>query len=74
MDKAIVAEMLIGNNVVIGFGEEAPNVLKPCIFLWTCDYRRNSVIPDSVKSVRIQHIRCYNKKIIRTEILEQPAR
>mgnify|MGYP002094031888 CR=1 FL=1 len=33
MDKAIIAEMLLlENNVVLGCGEEAPNVLKPAVY------------------------------------------
>ena len=33
MDKAIIAEdVTIGNNVVLGCGEEAPNVLKPAVY------------------------------------------
>ena len=51
MDKAIVAEdVVIGNNVVIGCGEEVPNVLKPAVYSFgLVAIGENSVIPDSVK-------------------------
>ena len=33
MDKSIIAEdVTVGNDVVIGCGEEAPNVLKPAVY------------------------------------------
>ena len=51
MDKAIVAEdVVVGNNVVIGCGEEAPNVLKPAVYSFgLAAIGENSVIPDNVK-------------------------
>ena len=40
----------IGNNVVIGCGEEAPNVLKPAVYSFgLAAIGENSVIPDNVK-------------------------
>ncbi len=48
---------------MIGCGEEAPNVLKLAVYAFgLVRYRRNSVIPDSVKSVRIQQSRCITKE------------
>ena len=51
MDKAIVAEdVTIGNNVVLGCGEEAPNVLKPAVYAFgIATIGEGSVIPDNVK-------------------------
>ena len=42
LDKAIVAEdVVIGNKVTLGFGEEAANVLKPAVLcIWSGDSRR----------------------------------
>ena len=51
MDKAIVAEdVTIGNNVVLGCGEEVPNVLKPAVYSFgIATVGEKSVIPDNVK-------------------------
>ena len=51
MDKAIVAEdVTIGNHVVLGCGEEAPNVLKPAVYAFgIATVGERSVIPDNVK-------------------------
>ncbi len=51
MDKAIVAEdVKIGNQVVLGDGEEAPNVLKPSVYAFgIVTIGEKSVIPDDVK-------------------------
>ena len=51
MDKAIVAEdVVIGNKVVVGCGEEAPNVLKPAVYAFgIATIGEKSVIPDHVK-------------------------
>ena len=33
IDKSIIAEnVIVGDNVVMGVGEEAPNVLKPAVY------------------------------------------
>ena len=51
MDKAIVAEdVTIGNNVVIGCGEEVPNVLKPAVYAFgIATIGERSVIPNNVR-------------------------
>ena len=51
MDKAIVAEdVTIGNGVVLGCGEEAPNVKKPAVYAFgIATIGEGSVIPDNVK-------------------------
>ena len=51
MDKAIVAEdVVIGKNVTLGCGEEAPNVLKPAVYSFgIATVGEHSVIPDNVK-------------------------
>ena len=51
MDKAIIAEdVKIGNNVVIGCGEEAENVLKPAVYSFgIATIGEKSVVPDNVK-------------------------
>ena len=51
MDKAIVAEdVTIGNHVVLGCGEEAPNVVKPAVYSFgIATIGERSVIPDNVK-------------------------
>ena len=51
IDKSIIAESVdIGENVVTGVGEEAPNVLKPAVYSFgLVAIGENSVIPDSVK-------------------------
>ena len=46
IDKSIIAESVeVGENVVTGVGEEAPNVLKPAVY----GFAENSVIPSGVK-------------------------
>ena len=52
IDKAIIAENVkVGANVVMGVGEEAPNVLKPKIYSFgLVTVGENAVIPDNVKS------------------------
>ena len=51
VDKAIIAENVkVGDNVVMGVGEEAPNVLKPKIYSFgLVTVGENAVIPDNVK-------------------------
>ena len=51
LDKAIEAEdVTIGNNVTIGCGEEAVNVLKPAVYAFgIATVGERSVIPDNVK-------------------------
>ena len=51
IDKAIIAENVkVGNNVVMGVGEEAPNVLKPKIYSFgLVTVGENAVIPDNVR-------------------------
>ena len=51
IDKAIIAENVkVGTNVVMGVGEEAPNVLKPKIYSFgLVTVGENAVIPDNVK-------------------------
>lgn len=51
MDKSIVAEdVVIGNHVVIGCGEEVPNVVKPAVYgFGIATIGERSVIPDNVK-------------------------
>lgn len=51
IDKAIIAEeVVVGNHVVMGCGEEAPNVRKPNIYaFWIATVGEGSVIPDGVK-------------------------
>ena len=51
MDKAIIAEDVnIGNHVVLGCGEEAPNVLKPAVYAFgLATVGERSVIPDNVR-------------------------
>ena len=51
MDKAIIAEdVIIGNHVVLGCGEEAPNVAKPAVYAFgIATVGERSVIPDNVK-------------------------
>ena len=51
MDKSIVAEdVVIGNHVVLGCGDEAPNVLKPAVYAFgLAVVGENSVIPDNVR-------------------------
>ena len=51
IDKAIIAENVkVGANVVMGVGEEAPNVLKPKIYSFgLATVGENAVIPDNVK-------------------------
>lgn len=51
MDKSIVAEdVTIGNHVVVGCGEEVPNVVKPAVYSFGIStIGERSVIPDHVK-------------------------
>ena len=51
IDKSIIAESVeVGENVVIGVGEEAPNVLKPAVYgFGLVTIAENSVIPSGVK-------------------------
>lgn len=51
IDKAIIAEnVTVGDNVVMGVGEEAPNVLKPAVYgFGLVTIAENSVIPSNVK-------------------------
>ena len=51
IDKSIIAESVdIGENVVTGVGEEAPNVLKPAVYgFGLVSIAENSVIPSGVK-------------------------
>lgn len=51
MNKAIIAEdVVIGKNVVLGCGEEAPNVLKPAVYAFgIATVGERSIIPDNVK-------------------------
>ena len=51
MDKAIVAEdVTIGQGVVLGCGEEAPNELKPAVYAFgIATVGEHSYIPDHVK-------------------------
>ena len=51
IDQAIVAEdVVIGKNVTLGCGEEAPNVLKPAVYAFgIATVGERSVIPDNVK-------------------------
>ncbi len=51
IDKAIIAEeVVVGNHVVMGCGEEAPNVRKPNIYAFgIATVGEGSVIPDGVK-------------------------
>ena len=51
LDKAIVAEdVVIGNKVTLGFGEEAANVLKPAVYAFgLATVGERSVIPDNVQ-------------------------
>ena len=51
MDKAIIAEdVIIGNHVVLGCGEEAPNVAKPAVYAFgIATVGERSVVPDNVK-------------------------
>ena len=51
MDKAIIAEdVVIGNHVTLGCGEEAPNVVKPAVYAFgIATIGERSVIPDNVK-------------------------
>ncbi|MGN0249868.1 MAG: glucose-1-phosphate adenylyltransferase [Lachnospiraceae bacterium] len=51
IDKSIIAENVsIGDNVVLGVGEEAPNVLKPAVYgFGLVTVGENAVIPSNVK-------------------------
>ncbi|MGI6069253.1 MAG: glucose-1-phosphate adenylyltransferase [Blautia sp.] len=51
IDKSIIAEdVVIGNHVVMGCGEEAPNVLKPHVYAFgIATVGEGTVIPDNVK-------------------------
>ena len=51
IDKAIIAEnVVIGSNVELGVGEEAPNELKPHIYSFgLVTIGENSTVPDGVK-------------------------
>ncbi len=51
MDKSIVAEdVVIGSRVVLGCGEEVPNVLKPAVYAFgIATIGEKSVIPDNVR-------------------------
>ena len=51
IDKSIIAESVeVGENVVTGVGEEAPNVLKPAVYgFGLVTIAENSVIPPGVK-------------------------
>lgn len=51
IDKAIIAENVeVGENVVMGVGEEAPNVLKPAVYgFGLVTIAENTVIPSNVK-------------------------
>lgn len=51
IDKAIIAEnVTVGDNVVMGVGEEAPNVLKPAVYgFGLVTIAENAVIPSNVK-------------------------
>ena len=62
MDKSIVAEdVVIGKNVVLGCGEEAPNVLKPAVYSFgIATVGEKSYIPDGVRiGKKYSHIRHY---------------
>jgi glucose-1-phosphate adenylyltransferase len=63
MDKSIIAEdVVIGNGVVMGCGEEAPNVLKPAVYAFgLATVGERSVIPDNVrigKNTAISGVTC----------------
>ena len=46
----ILKNVTIGNNVVLGCGEEAPNVLKPAVYAFgIATVGERSVIPDNVR-------------------------
>ena len=51
LDKAIIAEdVTVGNNTVIGCGEEAENVFKPSVYAFgLATIGEQSVIPDNVR-------------------------
>jgi glucose-1-phosphate adenylyltransferase len=51
IDKAIIAEKVdVGKDVVMGVGEEAPNVLKPAVYgFGLVTVAENTVIPSNVK-------------------------
>ena len=51
IDKSIIAESVeVGENVVTGVGEEAPNILKPAVYgFGLVTIAENSVIPSGVK-------------------------
>ena len=51
VDKSIVAEhVTVGDNVVMGVGEEAPNVLKPAVYgFGLVTIAENTVVPSNVK-------------------------
>ena len=51
IDKSIIAEnVIVGDNVVMGVGEEAPNVLKPAVYgFGLVTIAENTVIPSNVK-------------------------
>ena len=51
ISKAIAAEEAqIGDNVEIGIGEEAPNVLNPAIYAWgLATIGEGTVIPEGMK-------------------------
>ena len=51
LDRAIIAEdVTIGNNTVVGCGEEAKNVFKPAVYAFgLATIGEQSVIPDNVK-------------------------
>lgn len=51
IDKSIIAESVeVGENVITGVGEEAPNVLKPAVYgFGLVTIAENSVIPSGVK-------------------------
>ena len=50
LGKAKIGRVTIGDNVTVGFGEEAENVLKPAVYAFgLATIGENSVIPDNVK-------------------------
>ena len=57
MEKAIVAEdVTIGNDVVLGCGEEAPNIKKPEVYAFGIgDHRRR--LRDSAIMLRLERTR-----------------
>ncbi len=72
LDRAIIAEdVTIGNNTVVGCGEEAKNVFKPAVYAFgLATIGEQSVIPDNVKIGRNTAISGLRRwRTIRTEFL-----